>query len=207
MTKDQRQEIFNDLRRKINADENIKDKVIEFCGSSDLDAFIKKRIDEQKDFLKFCEENPSFSDFYKKNINLFGELANNYDFPRVDVSVTFRDSNILGIKVPLEYLQNDPNYIDNLIPVLLKNNVSVFADKSFLSRALDENEEYHNYTKSFIEGSYQQVHISQFLARIEFAAALHGEEFINEVLEAAGVMNLEELRFAANGDLDPLSFE
>jgi hypothetical protein len=39
------------------------------------------------------------------------------------------------------------------------------------------------------------------LARFELAAALFGEDIINESLELVGAMNLEEMRYSAEPDV------
>lgn len=204
MNKQEIEELKIGVNRRLEKSK-YKDSYVEVFGSVDVMQYIEWTLDRMTNdsvlISEKLENHPSLLDWSKSESDsigiLFGEFIKSNQIPSLEISISYNGKNISGGRVPACFISKNINYLESYFRPIAES-AAIFTQKYIFSAILDDECDNNKYWKSYITGIFSKLKdIKQIAARIEMSAALFGDKLVDQALEKCGVMNLKELRYAA----------
>jgi hypothetical protein len=194
MSPEEQKAIYTRLNTELFQDEKRK-KELQTLEVESFAELMETAIEEPEALISL----PFVNAWWEKNRVYIGTIIGDYfKGPCLELNLTFGGKNIMGAKYPLNVVKRSSMY--GTFESLLRQTLT-FTVPSLWTDCLDKESEGHKAAQEWIKGNAELPDIAQVLARFELAAALFGEDIINESLELVGAMNLEEMRYSAEPDV------
>lgn len=204
-----KQEI-EELRKSVNlrlANSKYKEAFLDVFGDLDCLTYVRWMVDFNKnpsDCYTVKEKIKSYPSLLDWKIDesdaisiIYGEYIESIGENFIEISISYNGKNIAGNKIPINCLANNPSKIIN-DSLIIGQQADSFAKEILFASILDDNCADNKICIDYIKNLFKALKdIKQIAARIELSAALFGDELVDRALTKCGVMNLKELRFAA----------
>jgi hypothetical protein len=201
---------IEELRKSVNlrlVNSKYKEAFLDVFGDLDCLTYIRWMVDVNKnpsDYDNVKEKIKSYPSLIDWKIEeddsisiIHGEYIESIGENFIEISISYNGKNISGVKIPIICLVNNPSKIirDSLI---IGHQADFFTKEILFTSILDDNCVDNKTFIDYIKNLFKSLKdIKQIAARIELSAALFGDELVDRALTKCGVMNLKELRFAA----------